>query len=142
MILRLLPCGVTWVLLTKSSVTCVCCNTQCIAQVFGECALNGGTSRSPTGGNTCRKKHGTPRASVEPSGTANYDRGLRPQFASAGIRSCVAQPVARVRAAYQLDRTCGRCDFKKSPRADCRADSRIHHLDFRMANVRIWAARI
>ena len=38
------------------SITCVCCNTQCIRLVFADCAPNGGISRSSIGKNTCRLK--------------------------------------------------------------------------------------
>src|SRR4029077_2500346 len=99
-ILHLLPCGVTQVHLSKSSVTCACCNGRCIRPGFGECAPNGGILRSPTGKNICRKKHGTPRTSRELSGAASYDRWIRSWFAAAGIRSRVAQSAARVRSAY------------------------------------------
>src|SRR5436189_1475573 len=73
-ILRLLRCGVTRARLSKFLVTCVCCNGQCIAPGFGECAPNGGILRSRTGKNFCRKKHGNLRTSREPSGPVNYDR--------------------------------------------------------------------
>src|SRR6266576_122478 len=82
-ILRLLRCGVTQVRLSKSLVTCVCCNGQCIAPGFGECAPNGGILRSRTGKNFYRKKHGNPRTSREPSGPASYDRRLSSRFAPA-----------------------------------------------------------
>src|SRR5678816_2766391 len=134
-ILRLLPCGVTQVGLSKSSVTCVCCNGQCIAPGFGECAPNGGILRSRTGKNSCRKKHGNLRTSRELSGTVNYDRWLSSRFAPAGIRSRVAQSAARIRAACQLDRSYRRSDFKKPPSTHCHVNSRIHYLDFRMAGL-------
>src|SRR5262245_38794112 len=75
-ILRLLRCGVTRVDLSKSAVTCVCCNGRCIAPGFGECARNGGILRFRTGKNSCPKKHGKLRTSRELSGTVNYDLRL------------------------------------------------------------------
>src|SRR5262249_60550538 len=94
---RLLRCGVTRARPSKSSVTCVCCNGQCIAPVFGECAPNGGHLRSRTGKNSCQKTHGNPCTSRELSGPVSCDRRIRSWFAAAGIRSCVAQLAARVR---------------------------------------------
>ena len=74
---------------------------------------------------------------------ANYDRGLHtPRFAAAGIRSCVAQSVAGLRPAYRLDRLGHRCDFKEPPRSDRHISAGIHHLNLRMAGLRIWPARI
>src|SRR5262245_39805590 len=134
-ILRLLQCGVTPAALSKSSVTVVYCNGRCIKPVFGECAPNGGILRSRTGKNICQKKQGSPRTSRELSGTVNYDRRLSSRFATAGIRSCFTKPPARLRTACQLDWTYRRTDFKKSSSAHRHVDSRIHHLDFRVAGL-------
>ena len=72
---------------------------------------------------------------AEPSGTASYDRGFHSRFAPTGIRSCVAQSAAGVRAAYQLARSYRRCHFKEPQSADCDVDSGIHDFDFRMAGL-------
>src|SRR5215208_2588515 len=134
-ILRLLRCGVTQVPLSKSSVTCVSCNGQCIALGSGECAPNGGILQSRTGRNSCRMRHGNLRTCRELSGPVNYDRRLSSGFAPAGIRSCVAQPPTRLRAACQLDRAYRRSDVKKPPSTHCHVDPHIHYLDFRMAGL-------
>src|SRR6188474_211347 len=56
MILLPLQCCLTWVPLSKSAGTCVCCGTPCTRLVFAAYALNGGITPSLVGKNTCRPK--------------------------------------------------------------------------------------
>src|SRR5437867_11204266 len=131
---RPLLCGATWAAPLKSADTCVCCTTRCLRRAFADCALSGGISRSRIGKNTCRlKKRRVPRKSQELAGKAGCDQRFDSRLAAAGVRSCVTESAAGLRAPRFLDRADQCFLLKESPSSDRDVSSCVHLCPFRIA---------